>query len=146
MSIIDLTLERAHKEWSDFEDTGNEMMVDSIVLNLHAAYNGLEVWFESIARTVDQHRPQGERWHQELLSQMAKPIEDVRPAVISYDSCQMLSNYCRFRHVVRHTYPIEIKISPVKEHLDYAVPTFEQAKAELLAFAEMLSKLDSAKP
>lgn len=39
---IELTLERAPQGWNDFEDSGNDIVVDSVALNLHAAYNGIE--------------------------------------------------------------------------------------------------------
>jgi len=39
---------------------------------LHSFYNGLENIFKLIAKKIDEQNPTSERWHIELLDQMAK--------------------------------------------------------------------------
>jgi len=63
-----------------------EVFIDSIALNLHGFYSGLERIFELIVRQVDQNEPYGNLWHRELLKQISHDMQDIRPAVISQGS------------------------------------------------------------
>jgi len=54
-----------------------------VALNLHAFYSGIERLFELIARDIDQCVPDGEMWHRDLIKQMTKEINGVRPAVVN---------------------------------------------------------------
>lgn len=42
----------------------------SVALNLHDFYNGLERIFERIAENIDEIKPEGLNWHQEILKQI----------------------------------------------------------------------------
>ena len=110
---VDTALQRAYRGWDDFQSSGYDLVIDSISLNLQAAYNGLEVIFEMIAEEVDGQGPSGDKWHQQLLVPMAAQIKGIRPAVISSDSCENLNRYRSFRHVVRHIYPFDLEASPI---------------------------------
>ena len=69
---------------------------------LESFYTGLERIFEHIAKEVDSWQPEGERWHIELLNQIALQTE-IRSAVISKDSRERLRDYLAFRHRSRHS-------------------------------------------
>lgn len=140
---IETALQRAYRGWNDFQSSGYDLVIDSISLNLQAAYNGLEVIFEMIAEELDGQRPSGDKWHQQLLVQMASQIDGARPAVISSDSCQNLNRYRSFRHVVRHIYPFDLEASPIDELIELADPTFTQVRQELIAFAAFLRQVGS---
>ena len=143
LSNIDTVLQRAYRGWDDFQNSGYDLVIDSISLNLQAAYNGLEVIFEMIAEDIDGQRPSGDKWHQQLLVQMAAQVDGVRPAVISSDSCENLNRYRSFRHVVRHIYPFDLEASPIEELIELANPTFSQVNQELVAFAAFLRQVAS---
>lgn len=85
-----------------------EISLDSVALNLHGFYSGLERLFALISRHVDQSVPAGETWHRELLEQMCQEIPDVRPAVISSKSMSSLDELRRFRHLVRNVYTFNL--------------------------------------
>ena len=102
---IDLCLQRLLKAWQSFQTSKNELFLDSVALNIQAAYNGLENIFLLIAKEVDGACPSDSNWHQVLLEQMATEIERRRPAVISSHSLHALSPLRGARHVVRHIYP-----------------------------------------
>jgi len=90
------------------------------VMNFTCIVWRLERIFELIAANVDQTRPQGDNWHQELLRQMAVGIELVRPHVISKETKNILDEYRGFRHVVRNVYSFHLssaKISPLVNKL-----------------------------
>ena len=48
--------------------------LNSLALNLHSFYNGLERIFETISRRLDPTFPSGERWHRNLLEQMGEEM------------------------------------------------------------------------
>ncbi len=101
---INIAIERAVMAWQRFEQTNDELYVDSAALNLQGAYNGVERLFEIIARDIDGEQPAGKNWHQQLLQQMAMEVNSIRPAIISVSSLQGLDKYRAFRHIVRHVY------------------------------------------
>jgi hypothetical protein len=96
-------VKRAQAGWRRAERS-DDPYLDSVALNLHGFYAGLERTFELIATAVDGQMPAGEHWHQLLLEQMASEIGGVRPAVISDVTRQSLDEYRAFRHVVRNVY------------------------------------------
>ena len=67
-----LEITRKRPEESDY-------LIDSIALNLHGVYSGLERLFQQIAAIVDDSVPSGKEWHQELLEQMSINVIGVRP-------------------------------------------------------------------
>ncbi len=81
-----------------------DFYLDSVALNLHDFYAGLERIFRYIASHVEQSVPTDGEWHRELLRQMNVEVPSVRPAVLSVESVQALDEYLRFQHVVRNVY------------------------------------------
>ena len=71
---LDQAVQRALRSWSQARILSDDQaaFLDSVALNLHAFYSGLERLFELIARHVDGSLPSGETWHRELLQQMAQ--------------------------------------------------------------------------
>lgn len=133
-------LERAQEGGRRALQTSDDFYWDSVALNLHGFYAGLERLFEIIAAGIDGNVPQGANWHQVLLEQMATEMPPVRPAVISTVTQQMLDEYRGFRHVVRNVYTF--RFDPMRvQHLVQNVPAaFLQIRAELLAFADFLEQ------
>lgn len=89
---IEQTVQRAQSAWENanqFPDQ-QEYYLDSVALNLHSFYNGLERIFEAIARQLDPVFPSGKRWHRGLLEQMSKDIPEVRSAVLSVETEDLL--------------------------------------------------------
>lgn len=76
---------------------------------LHDSYSGIEKIFGKVALFIDKKLPEGENWHIELLSQMAKPFANIRPPIISEDLFEKLKKYLDFRHLFRHIYGFELK-------------------------------------
>lgn len=81
-----------------------DFFLDSVAINLHSLYNGVERIFEWIAGELDGGLPTGPTWHRDLLTQMTLEVEGVRPAVIRPATAQSLGAYLRFRHLVRNLY------------------------------------------
>ena len=82
---------------------------------LHDFYCGVEKIFKKVAARVDQDVPLGEDWHLQLLERMALALSGVRPAVISGETRERLSDYLRFRHLFRNIYGFELRWNRIEE-------------------------------
>ena len=133
-------VDRAQKAWNRAQSLGDDLYLDSVALNLHSFYAGLERLFEIAATTVDGEVPGGENWHQRLLEQMATEIAGVRPAVISNESRQMLDEYRGFRHVVRNVYAFRFDPVKVRPLVENSAHVYSHTRAELLAFADFVEQ------
>lgn len=83
-------------------------LINSIALNLHGVYTGIERIFEVIAKKIDQRFPTGDKWHRDLLEQMSVDIPNVRKAVITEETRLILDELRRFRHLVRSAYSFQL--------------------------------------
>ena len=63
---LDTVLQRAETGWQRARRSADDYYLDSVALNLHGFYNGLERIFELIATVIDGDRPTGRNWHQAL--------------------------------------------------------------------------------
>jgi hypothetical protein len=74
----------------------------------------LERIFEVIARQLDPVFPSDERWHRNLLKQMAKEIPEARPAVLSAETVALLDDFLAFRHRIRSIYAFNLDAECLK--------------------------------
>lgn len=137
---LDRVVERAQEGWRRAERSTDDLYLDSVALNLHGFYAGLERMFELVATTVDGQVPTGEHWHQVLLEQMASEVNGVRPAVISDETRQELDEYRGFRHIVRNVYTFRFDPAKVQRLVEGIPAVSTQAQAELLAFASFIEQ------
>ncbi len=101
---LEKVVSRTKRIWKKAAAATDDFYVDAIALNLHSFYAGLERLFEIIAERIDQTRPAGPSWHQELLRQIVTGIPDVRPPVLTLETRDRLDRYRGFRHIVRNVY------------------------------------------
>ena len=113
--------------------------IDSVALNLHSFYNGLERVFVIITRQLDPAFPSGSRWHRDLLEQMAKEIPEVRPAVLSTETLNLLDDFLAFRHLIRSLYAFDLAPERLKHLLDRLPEALSYAKSDLENFCNLLS-------
>ena len=102
LDTLNVVLQRVQDGWARSQQASDDYYLDSVALNLHGLYSGVERIFELNAAALDNSVPTGDKWHQALLQQMTIEIADIRPAVISQTVCHQLEEYRRFRHVVRN--------------------------------------------
>jgi len=121
-----------------------DLYLDSAALNLHDFYAGLERIFRIIAAGVDQSVPSGHDWHRELLRQMNTALPQLRPQVISEQTLKAIDQFLRFRHVVQNVYAFEFDPERIERLVQGTRPAFEQARADLLTFADFLDSLAQA--
>jgi len=137
---LDRLVERAQEGWRRAQQSGDDLYLDSVALNLHGFYAGLERLFELIATVIDGTLPRDANWHQVLLQQMASEVPCVRPAVISEETRNALDEYRGFRHIVRHVYTFKFDPAKVQRLVEAGPAVFAQVRAELLAFADFLEQ------
>lgn len=143
MADLERVVQRAERLWPQARILGDQnAYVDSVALNLHGFYSGVERLFEQIARQVDRELPTGETWHRDLLRQMAQDQPEARPAVISQGSALVLDKFRRFRHLVRNVYTMNLTPDKMEELMIALPEVWSRLRAELLAFADFLTALD----
>lgn len=142
---LEHVVQRALRAWSQVQMTpGEQAYLDSVALNLHGFYSGLERLFELIARHIDCSLPASETWHRNLLQQMMHDLAEVRPAVISQDSALVLDEFRRFRHLVRNVYTMNLVPDKMAGLMSALPRLWSRLRAELLAFADFLEDLAQA--
>jgi hypothetical protein len=142
LSELDFIVERILKAWEKGVKENDDLYLDSVALNLHGFYSGLEKVFELIAKNIDQSIPGGDAWHQELLRQMFTEIKEIRPAIISRESFFALDEYRGFRHVVRNVYTFNLSIRKLEPLVGEVQKVFAQVKKEIADFLSLLENTD----
>ena len=135
---IERATTRVQSAWQAYVETENDFLLDSVALNLHGFYNGLERLFERIAKGVDNRLLSGSNWHQALLKQMATEVTDARPKVISDSILKWIDEYRRFRHVVRNVYGYDLDPDRLIELVGALPDAYNQVKQALVDFSNWL--------
>lgn len=143
---LERLLPRIRRAWEQSMLTPEEFaFLDSVALNLHSFYSGIERLFEMIAKFVDGGIPDGKTWHRDLVMLMTEEIDEVRPAVIGRESFSYLDELRRFRHLVRNVYTMNLSSKRIEPLVFGLFEHWPRLRAELLAFAgflEMLANVD----
>lgn len=143
---LDRTAQRALRAWERARSVtvDQDAYLDSVALNLHGFYSGLERLFELVARHVDGTLPAGATWHRDLLQVVSHEATDVRPAVIDAHIASNLDKFRRFRHLVRNIYTTNLQPGRMAGMLQTLPKLWPRLRAQLLAFAEFLEQLATA--
>jgi hypothetical protein len=135
-------VERTGRIWQQALVSTDDYYVDATALNLHGFYAGLERLLEIIADGVDQAKPAGAHWHDDLLRQMGAEVPGVRPPVLSQETRERLDRYRGFRHVVRNVYTYNLDPEQVGVLVKQLAPTMARVSQELAAFADFLEQMN----
>jgi hypothetical protein len=112
---------------------------------LHSFYTEIEKILKLIARECDARMPSSDAWHKELLNQMAAAT-DTRPAVITSDLVETLSEFLAFRHLFRGASIALMrwdKLYPLVSKVDQ---TYTQTRTELETFQTFLRSRSKPAP
>jgi hypothetical protein len=115
-----------------------DLFLDSVALNLHDFYSGVERTLQHIAAAIDNNVPGGSQWHQDLLLQMHTEVAGVRPPVLSDPAIECLKEYLAFRHVVRNVYTFTFDAERVAVLVDRLDVCYDLLAKDLNSFAEYL--------
>jgi uncharacterized protein (UPF0261 family) len=104
LDSLERTVAAIGRHWQQAKISGHDQdaYLNSVALNLHSFYSGLERVMELVAIEIDGGTLGGEAWPVELLRQMAMEVPSVRPAMVSSSTIEELDEYRRFRHLVRN--------------------------------------------
>lgn len=115
--------------------------IESAALKLHNFYTAYERIFERVAGLLNGVLPQTPDWHLRLLRTMCLDVPEVRPRVITPRLTERLSEYLRFRHLVRNVYGFELEETKM-EGLVAALPeTARELSTQIAAFLDDLERL-----
>lgn len=145
---LDQVMRRARRaiEAAKKRPEDQDLYLDSVALNLHDFYAGLERIFHHIASAIDESVPGGHEWHRDLLRQMGVQLSGVRPPVLSAESTQALEDYLGFRHVVRNVYAFQFDPERIERLVNHLPSVFMKVSNDLEAFARFLEQLAGEKP
>ncbi len=115
-------------------------LINSIALNFHGVYTGIERIFEVIAKKIDQRFPTGDKWHRDLLEQMSVDIPRVRKAVITEETRLILDELRQFRHLVRSAYSCQLDEEKVLIIAHQIVNSYQTIINDIQLFCNNLSK------
>ena len=138
LTELDQLKERIEEVWGKYKTNGDEFYLDSVALNIHGLYSGFEKFFLEVAREIDENIPEGSSWHKELLDQMALNIKNLRPAVISKESRNILDEYRAFRHVVRNVYANKYSAKKIAILLENFLEDYKKVRREIMKFLQFL--------
>jgi hypothetical protein len=109
---------------------------------LHSFYTEIEKILKLIARECDGQMPSADTWHKELLNQVSAPA-NTRPAVLTSQLVEVLSEFLGFRHLFRGASIALMrwdKLSPLVAKVD---ETYGQVRQELEAFQRFLQSRET---
>ncbi len=115
-----------------------EFVERALAADLAEVYTGFGKIFEQIAKEVDKYIPSGDRWHNDLLTQMAEHRSE-RPPVVSAVTQRRLRRLLKFRHKVNNIYGDELIYKKAEKHAKRVGKLFGNISEELDAFAAFLS-------
>lgn len=133
------TLLAAYAELLSHSQTHKPSLVEvtAIASVLHSFYNGLENIFLVVAKRIDQHVPDTEQWHRQLLAYMAQTTTN-RNQVLSPDLANRLTDYLGFRHFYRHSYSFFLEWAELEKLVVPLADVWKATKTELEIFLQSL--------
>ena len=132
-------VERALEKIDILPVDAREFIERALAADLAEVYTGFEKIFERIANEIDKQLPKGERWHTDLLTQMAERCPE-RPPVISEGTQQTLEQLLRFRHKVNNIYGDELIYEKAEEHAKSITELFTTVSEDLDTFISFLTE------
>lgn len=144
---IERVVMAAQRHWRGFQTEANDQdaYLNSVALNLHSFYTGLERVFELIAGELDGGTlGRDEAWHINLLRQITLELPGVRPPVLRQETARQLDEYRRFRHLIRNIYTTALDPQRMIRLIDSLPSVWQQVGQELNAFAVFLTDLSRA--
>lgn len=109
---------------------------------LHDLYHGMKGICLRAVKQIDQQEPIGSSWHRDLIDSVSHPVPNLRPAIISQETAELLEQYRGFRHRFRHNYGYELswlKLAPLWRDAHAMIEKFIRDVEQFIAFLRMMS-------
>lgn len=115
-------IERVYERLNDRLSDGLESPVqrDSVAYQIHNLYCAVEDLLKITANAFENQIGSSGEWHRTLLLRLSQPVQNVRPALLSEATFDVLNRLRGFRHFVRHGYGAEIEIHQLRINLELA--------------------------
>ncbi len=136
-----VVLAHVERDWLRFVETGDDAYLKATAYDLHGFYGGLERIFEAVATTIDGSGPGGESWHRDLLQQMGREIQGVRPALFSEEAVSIMDEFRRFRHRIRNIYSFNLVPERIKALVEKLPRLSDEVNTSLQDFAQFLDRV-----
>ena len=107
----------------------------SEILQIEDLFTEFEGIFLTVAKRVDKRVPSGDRWHRDLLDQVAAAT-DLRPSLISKETKESLQPYLAFRHFFRQAYVYVLHWEEMRDLVNGLASTWARTKTEIEAWLE----------
>lgn len=111
-----------------------------LALALNNLYSAWEQAFERILAVYDRTTPSGSDWHRELVRRLGIALPSIRPAVLTTATASDLDEFRGFRHVVRHSYAVQLNWDRLKGLASRAPGVLAKLHAELSAFLNFVEE------
>lgn len=143
---LERTIAAIERHWTRATTAGadQDAYVNSVALNLHSFYAGVERSFRLIAVELDGGTLGGEAWHSELLQQMTLELPDVRPPVLQDETARELDAYRKFRHLIRNIYATNIDPNRMSKLVTGLPDVWKVLRRDLDSFLEFLDAVAHA--
>ncbi|MBM3236147.1 hypothetical protein FJZ31_07590 [Candidatus Poribacteria bacterium] len=99
---------------------------------------------ELVVEEIDGGILGGEAWHAELLRQVHLDLPDIRPPVLSQETCEQLDEYRKFRHRVRNIYAMNLLPDRMEDLVTNLPTIWHRVRTELQAVINFLKQLSEA--
>lgn len=116
-----ITIEQKLQARSENLESDDVIRLESIAYQIHNLYNTTEDLLKIVATYFENHIADTSRWHSLLLRRMSQEIPEIRPALISQETYNILDSLRGFRHFFRHAYNAAIEYNQLKSNLDKAL-------------------------
>jgi hypothetical protein len=136
-----MVLAHVERDWLKFVETGDDAYLKATAYDLHGFYGGLERIFEAVASTIDGSVPDGESWHRDLLQQMGREMQGIRPALFSEETVNLMDELRRFRHRIRNIYSFNLVPERIKALVEKLPCLSAEANTSLQDFAQFLDRI-----
>jgi len=142
---LDMIAKRISRAWGFASSSCSEqdMFLDSVALQLHGLYSGLEGLFMQVALHIDEKVPKGNEWHRDLLVQMQDETS-LRPALFTKADADFLDELRRFRHLIRNIYAFNLLPSRIEPLVKGVVDRWPKLRGELVGFVSYIQSLVAA--
>ena len=94
--------------------TPNYIEISAAAMLSHSFYNGIENILILIFKSYDEELPNGNKWHIELLDKAFISNKD-RPQIFKSELQELLEEYLKFRHFIRHAYGFQFEWSMMED-------------------------------
>ncbi len=126
-----------HQDTSERKPTVREKAAAAIFMAQF--YNGIENILKRLSYFYDVPLPTGESWHVELFKRFRLPGYPALPILFDNELASALAPYRNFRHVVFHSYCLQLDWSRMSEGVAHVESIFQEFKAKILAHLETIA-------